>query len=105
MPKFCLLVIIYKSASINKRCRFASRPLVGLFRWAATPCSILLGVAGFILFKIDRQFAWLRPQSLILMIFCLGDDHVNVRPHPDWKYWTIDFIASILALLDTMIFG
>ena len=55
MPKFRLLVKTHKSASVDAKGGFSSRPLVGLFRWATTPSSILLGVAGLILLKIDRQ--------------------------------------------------
>ena len=55
MPKIRLLVKTHKSASVDAKGGFSSRPLVGLFRWATTPSSVLLGVASLILLKIDRQ--------------------------------------------------
>ena len=72
----------------------SSRPLVGLFRWATTPSSILLGVAGLILLKKDRQ---LHPMASPIIdsydLLSRLRKHLSTNTNEDWKCSTIDFSA------------
>ena len=54
IPKFNLLVTTQKSIMISTFGGFVSRPFVGMLRWATTLCSVLIGVDGLILLKINR---------------------------------------------------
>ena len=94
MPKFRLLVKTHKSASVDAKGGFSSRPLVGLFCWATTPSSILLGVAGLILLKIHRQ---LHPMASPIIdsydLLSRLRKHFSTNTHDDWKCSTIDFSA------------
>ena len=53
LAKFYLSCKTRKSLSLNKEGGWASRPLVGLYRWCTTSASILLSIGGTILCKCD----------------------------------------------------
>ena len=55
LAKFYLSCKSHKSLSLNKNGGWASRPLVGLYRWCTTSASILLSIGGTILLKCDRE--------------------------------------------------
>ena len=55
LAKFYLSCKTHKSLSLNKNGGWASRPLVGLYRWCTTSASILLSIGGTILLKCDRE--------------------------------------------------
>ena len=55
LAKFHLSCKTHKSLSLNKNGGWASRPLVGLYRWCNTSASILLSIGGTILLKCDRE--------------------------------------------------
>ena len=55
LRKFRLLGTTHKNATVDPNGSFLSRPLVGLFRWVSTPVSIIVGVVGLIILKLDRQ--------------------------------------------------
>ena len=94
--KFRLLVKTHKSASVDAKGGFSLRPLVGCFRWATTPSSILLGVAGLILLKIDRQ---LHPMASPIIdsydLLSRLRKHFSTNTHDDWKCSTIDFFFHL----------
>ena len=56
LPNFYLLAKTHKEGfALKPNGRFPTRPVVGMFRWATTPSSILLATMGTILLKIDRH--------------------------------------------------
>ena len=56
LPNFYLLAKTHKEGfALKPNGRFPTRPVVGMFRWATTPSSILLATMGTILPKIDRH--------------------------------------------------
>ena len=55
MPEFRLLLKTHKSVPVDAKGGFSSTPLVGLFCFATTASSTLLGVAGLILLEVDSQ--------------------------------------------------
>ena len=56
LPNFYLLAKTRKEGfALKPNGRFPTRPVVGMFRWATTPSSILLATMGTILLKIDRH--------------------------------------------------
>ena len=54
LPRFRLLAKTHKSRAI-KLGRFPSRPIVGMSMACTTTCSVLTGIVGQILLKIDRK--------------------------------------------------
>ena len=54
MAKFHLSCKTHKSMHLSPQGGWASRPLVGLYRWCTTSVSYLLAVGGSILLKLDR---------------------------------------------------
>ena len=55
LPVFYLLANAHKQGfGLSSIGRFPSRPVVGMHRWATTPCSIFLATCGTILLKADR---------------------------------------------------
>ena len=94
IPKFRLLVKTHKSMMITTYGGFASRPLVGMFQWATTPCSVLIGVPGLIVLKIDRaQHPLSAPlvdsYELLARLRSVQDSTLDSR----WRCSTIDVSA------------
>ena len=94
IPKFRLLVETHRNMMITTYGAFASTPLLGMFRWAITPCSVPIGVAGFILLKIDRALHPLcaplvDSYDLLARLRSLQDFTLDSR----WHCSTIDFSA------------
>ena len=56
LPNFYLLAKTHKEGfTLKPNGRFPTRTVVGMFRWATTPSSILLATMGTMLLKIDRH--------------------------------------------------
>ena len=99
MPKFRLPVKTRESSSVDAKGGFPSGQLVGLFRWPTTLSSILLGVAGLILWKIVHQ---LHPMASPIIdsydLLSRLDKHFSTNTHDDWKCSTIDFPAMYTSV-------
>ena len=81
LPVFYVLAKTHKQGfGLSSSGRFPSRPVVGMHRWATTPCSIFLATCGSMLLKADRA---LHPLSAPLLdtIDLLGRlRHLNRDP-------------------------
>ena len=94
IPKFRLLVKSHKSLSLTKHGGFASRPLVGMFRWATTPITILLGAVGLTLLKLDRLLHHVSSPIIDSYdLLAMLRSHLNTHHEKDWVCSTIDFSA------------
>ena len=65
MPVFCPLAKTHKPGfGLSSNGCFPSRPVVGMHRWATTPCSVFLATCGSMLLKTDQAWDSLRAPVL-----------------------------------------
>ena len=99
LPVFYLLAKTHKQGfGLSSIGRFPSRPVVGMHRWATTPCSIFLATCGTILLKADRA---LHPLSAPLLdtidllgrLRHLSQDQQGFADGREWVASSYDFDA------------
>ena len=97
LPNFFLLAKTHKEGfALKPNGRFPTRPVVGMFRWATTPSSILLATMGTILLKIDRHHdpfcsPILDTLDLLKRLRKLSSDPVWGADGREWCISTFDF--------------